>query len=338
MLHRNFSLRSYNSFGLDVAASYFVQINDLSDLEDLYKSDLWKRERKLILGGGSNTLFLDDYFEGLVLWVNNKGISLSETKNDMVRVSVAAGEDWPGFVQQMLNQGLGGLENLSLIPGKVGASPIQNIGAYGVEVKDVFQGLLAFDMETGVIVDISAKECDFGYRSSAFKTVWKNRFLIISVDFLLSTKPQLKLDYGAIRAELLRMGVREPGIREVGLAVSNIRRSKLPDPSQLGNAGSFFKNPVVHQLVFNDLKQEFTDIVGHPDKNQTVKLSAAWLIERAGWKNRRKGNVGVFQHQALVIVNFGNATGREIFGYAMEIQHSVKEMFGIELEPEVNFV
>lgn len=338
MLHRNFSLKSFNSFGLDVAASFFVPINDLSDLESFRKSELWQRERKLVLGGGSNTLFLDDYFEGVVLWVNNKGISLSETSDGMVRVSVAAGEDWPNFVQQMLDRGLGGLENLSLIPGRVGASPIQNIGAYGVELKDVFHSLLAFDLETAALVDISAKECDFGYRSSAFKTVWKNRFLILSVDFLLSTKPQLKLDYGAIRAELARMGVDNPGIGQVGMAVSNIRRSKLPDPAQFGNAGSFFKNPVVHQLVFDDLKQEFPDITGYTDLNQTVKLSAAWLIERAGWKNRRIGDVGVFQQQALVIVNHGNATGRDVFSFAMEIKHSVKEMFGVELEPEVNFV
>lgn len=337
-MHRNVSLKTYNTFGLDVVAAFLASIQDISDVERLRKTTIWQAEKKIILGGGSNCLFLDDYYEGLVLVMNNKGITTTEISNRKVKVSVAAGEDWTDFVQQMVAMGLGGLENLSLIPGKVGASPMQNIGAYGVELKDVFHRLQALDLETGQLVDFEPSECEFGYRTSIFKTTLKDRFLILSVDFILDRKAELNLDYGKIREEIARMGIRQPTYRDVSHAVSTIRRNKLPDPLQLGNAGSFFKNPVVHQLVFDDLEKEFPDIVGYPGQNGTVKLAAGWLIEKAGWKGFRKGDAGIHQMQALVIVNYGLATGREIFSLAMEVQQSVKEMFGIQFEPEVNFI
>lgn len=337
-MRRNFTLKTFNTFGLDVMAAYVVTVNDLSDIERLRKSGYWQLDKKMILGGGSNCLFLDDYYEGIVLLMNNKGVSIQDYDADFVKVSVAAGEDWTPFVQRMVAAGYGGIENLTLIPGKVGASPMQNIGAYGVEIKDVFLRLQAFDLENGKLVDFEAADCEFGYRSSVFKTTLKGKFVILSVDFLLHKHPQANYQYGSIREELSRLGVSQPEIVDVSVAITNIRRSKLPDPLQLGNAGSFFKNPVVHRLVFDDLKREFPDIVGYPEKTNTVKLAAAWLIEKAGWKGRRAGDVGVHKNQALVIVNYGGATGRDIFSFAMEIQQSVRETFGIHLEPEVNII
>jgi UDP-N-acetylmuramate dehydrogenase len=337
-MRRNVSLKTYNTFGLDVVAAFFLSVHDLSDIEQLRKTTIWQVEKKLILGGGSNCLFLDDYYEGIVLMMNNKGVETTDLPNGKVKVIAAAGEDWTSFVHRMVLMALGGVENLSLIPGKVGAAPIQNIGAYGVELKDVFHKLKAFDLETGEIVDFVASDCAFGYRSSVFKTSLKGRYIILSVELILDRNAELNLNYGNIREELAQMDIKKPTFLDVSLAVSNIRRSKLPDPLQLGNAGSFFKNPVVHQLVFDDLKKEFPDIVGYPVGDNTTKLAAGWLIEKAGWKGVRKDDVGVHQQQALVIVNYGAATGRNIFDFAMKVQQSVKEKFGIQLEPEVNFI
>jgi UDP-N-acetylmuramate dehydrogenase len=337
-MYRNYALSRHNTFGLDVTAAWAVKIPDLKDLEKIRKEFVFRTEKHMILGGGSNCLFLDDYFEGIVLLVENKGISIINESSESVVVSVAAGEDWTTFVEKMINSGYGGLENLSLIPGKVGAAPMQNIGAYGVELKDVFTRLQAFDLETGELADFDKDACDFGYRSSIFKTSLKNRFVILSVEFLLQKNPILKLDYGSVKQELERSGIVKPGIKEVSQAIINIRRSKLPDPAEIGNAGSFFKNPVVHNLVFNDLKSEYPDIVGYSDNFGTTKLAAGWLIEKAGWKGYRSGDAGVHQKQALVLVNYGKATGRDIYGLAMQIQHSVKEKFGVLLEPEVNLV
>ncbi len=337
-MYRNYPLNRNNTFGLDVMAAWAVKIPDLKDLEKIRKERVFLEEKHIILGGGSNCLFLDDYYEGLAILIENKGISITNETDESVVVSVAAGEDWTGFVEKMVNSGYGGLENLSLIPGKVGAAPMQNIGAYGVELKDVFSRLQAFDLETGDLVDFNKESCDFGYRSSIFKTSLRNRFVILSVEFLLNKQPALNLGYGSLKQELERMRVDKPGIKEVSQAVINIRRSKLPDPVELGNAGSFFKNPVVHNLVFNDLKAEYPDIVGYPDHEGTTKLAAGWLIEKAGWKGYRSGDAGVHQKQALVLVNYGKATGRDIYGLAMQIQHSVKEKFGVHIEPEVNLI
>lgn len=337
-MRRNVSLKLLNTFGLDVSSAYYFKVNDLTDLEQLRKSHVIYDEKHIVIGGGSNCLFLDDYYEGLVLHIDNKGICINDFGNGTVHVSAAAGEDWTAFVASMVKLGYGGLENLSLIPGKVGAAPMQNIGAYGVEVKDAFYRLQAYDLQSGALVDFDKDACEFGYRSSIFNTFQKNRFVILSVEFILQKNPDLNFSYGSIKQELMRMKIENPSVADVSAAVINIRKSKLPDPAILGNAGSFFKNPVVHHLVFEDLMAENPDIIGYPENNDSMKLAAGWLIEKAGWKGYRIGDAGVHANQALVLVNYGNATGRDIFELAMRIRQSVKEKFGIELEPEVNII
>lgn len=335
---RNYSLRHHNTFGLDVLCNYACKVHDAGRLEVLFRDGYFGGERWLVLGGGSNVLFLEDYYDGLVLLIENKGITLSQDLGDEVVVSIAAGEEWTGFVQQMVKAGLGGVENLTLIPGKVGAAPMQNIGAYGVELKDVFHSLQAFDTQTGEIVEFLPEDCEFGYRSSVFKTLYRNRFIILGIDLRLKKNPVLKLDYGSIRQELTTMQADNPGIEEVSMAVENIRRSKLPDPQHIGSAGSFFKNPIVHPAMFDLLKSEFPDMPGYHSDDGNTKLAAGWLIEKAGWKGFRKGDAGVYDKQALVLVNYGKATGADIWELAQEIQYSVKSMFGITLEPEVNII
>lgn len=335
---RNYSLRHHNTFGLDVLCSYACKVHDSEKLESLFHDHFFAGERWLVLGGGSNVLFLEDYYDGLVLLIENKGITLSQELDDEVIVSVAAGELWADFVDEMVKAGLGGVENLTLIPGKVGAAPMQNIGAYGVELKDVFHSLQAFDTQTGEIVEFIAEDCEFGYRSSVFKTLYRNRFIILGIEVKLQKKPILNLEYGSIRQELASMKCDNLGVAEVSSAVSAIRRSKLPDPAVLGNAGSFFKNPVVHPAMFDLLKSEFAAIPGFPSGDGNTKLAAGWLIERAGWKGYRKGDAGVYDHQALVLVNHGKASGSDIWELAQEIQYAVKSMFGITLEPEVNII
>lgn len=337
-MYPHFSLREYNTFGLDVAAAQVCVVHGLSSLEKLYKEGVFQNEKLIVLGGGSNVLFMDDYIEGLVLLIENKGIYVSEESDGSVLVSIAAGEDWASFVSKMVVAGYYGVENLSLIPGKVGAAPMQNIGAYGVELKDVFVRLLAFDLQNGVLVEFERDDCDFGYRTSIFKASLPNRYVILSVELRLKKQAALKLDYGTVKSELQKMGATQPGIEDVSNAIIKIRRSKLPDPKILGNAGSFFKNPVVHKLVFDGLKREFPDIVGYVEGPHTVKIAAGWLIEKAGWKGIRRGDAGVHEMQALVLVNYGKASGRDIYGLAMEIQYSVKQRFGVLLEPEVNFI
>ncbi|HMM11838.1 MAG TPA: UDP-N-acetylmuramate dehydrogenase [Bacteroidales bacterium] len=338
MMLRNYSLRHHNTFGLDVVCNYALKLHDAARLEELFREGLFSGEPFMVLGGGSNVLFLNDYYDGLVLLIENKGITLSQDLGDEVIVSVAAGEDWSAFVEQMVKAGLGGVENLTLIPGKVGAAPMQNIGAYGVEFKDVFHSLQAFDTQTGELVEFLPEDCEFGYRSSVFKTLFRNRFIIVGIDIRLTKSPKLHLDYGSIRQELDKRGVQQAGVEEVSAVVRDIRQSKLPDPATLGNAGSFFKNPVVHPAMFDLLKTEFPEIPGYPAEGGNTKLAAGWLIEKAGWKGYRKGDAGVYDRQALVLVNYGKATGRDLWELALEIQYSVKTLFGITLEPEVNII
>jgi UDP-N-acetylmuramate dehydrogenase len=335
---RNYSLRHHNTFGLDVLCNYAFKVHDAGELEKLYLEGFFAGEQWLVLGGGSNVLFLNDYFDGLVLLIESNGITLSQEFDNEVILSVAAGEQWASFVEKMVKAGFGGVENLALIPGKVGAAPMQNIGAYGVELKDVFYSLQAFDTQTGEIVEFYIEDCEFGYRSSIFKTLYRNRFIILGIELRLSKKPTLQLEYGSIRQELASMGVTNPGIEEVSRAVSAIRRSKLPDPAVIGNAGSFFKNPIVHPAMFDLLKCEFPGIPGYPSDDGNIKLAAGWLIDQAGWKGYRKGDAGVYDQQALVLVNFGKASGEDIWELAQEIQFSVKSIFGITLEPEVNII
>ncbi len=297
----------------------------------------WAGDReRVILGGGSNILFTRDV-DGLVLRNGIKGIEVIGEDADYVYVRAGAGEVWQDLVEYCLGRGLGGVENLSLIPGSVGAAPMQNIGAYGVEIKEVFQELEAWSYADRKIYTFSLNDCEFGYRESVFKGRYRGEFVILSVTFRLAKKPVLHTAYGAIGEELSRMGVGEPDIRWVSRAVIAIRRSKLPDPAEIGNAGSFFKNPTIPDEQFEALQLEFPGIVGYRNTGtDTTKLAAGWLIEQCGWKGYRRGDAGVHARQALVLVNYGGASGSEIYDLSSEVMESVEEKFGVGLEREVN--
>lgn len=337
MLLQNFALKSYNTFGIDVYANYFSEFNSADKLQELLQSTPNEQLPTLILGGGSNILFTKNY-NGLVLKNNLKGITIIKQDNDFVFVQAGAGENWHQFVLYCLQNNFSGIENLSLIPGNVGASPMQNIGAYGVELKDVFLGLEAFHLKEKSVAKFNADECEFGYRESVFKKKYKNQFAILNVTFKLRKKPHFNISYGAIEQELKNMQISELNIQAISQAVINIRLSKLPNPEIIGNAGSFFKNPEIdiHQLY--KLKQSYPEIISYSLANGNVKLAAGWLIEQCGWKGYRKGDAGCHAKQALVLVNFGNASGREIYNLSEEIKESVKQKFNIDLETEVNII
>jgi UDP-N-acetylmuramate dehydrogenase len=356
----NISLRPYNTFGIQVNARYFAPFTSPDELAGLL---VFARDRKLapssgspsllILGGGSNILFTRD-IHGLVLFNRVQGIDVVREDENHVYIKAGAGENWNDFVQFCLARNLAGVENLSLIPGSVGAAPMQNIGAYGVEVKEVFHDLEAWSLDDGKVYTFTLHDCRFGYRESVFKTTGKGKFIILSVTFRLNKAPLFHTEYGAIREELDKMGVHQLSIQSISEAVIRIRSSKLPDPKQIGNAGSFFKNPVVSADRFAVLKSQFPDIIGFPDSRGEAKpgskpgaakpspaqggtkLAAGWLIEQCGWKGYRRGDAGCHDRQALVLVNYGNATGREIYELSEEIRQSVKKKFGVELEREVN--
>lgn len=294
-------------------------------------------DKLMVLGGGSNILLTGDY-DGLVLKNEIMGIDVVSEDEENIYVKAGAGENWHRLVMHCVEKGYAGLENLSLIPGNVGASPMQNIGAYGVEIKEVFHELEAYHIEDGTLHIFSASDCEFGYRESVFKRKYKDRFVISSVTYRLSPKPRFNISYGAIKEELERMGVQELSIRAVSEAVIRIRSSKLPDPKETGNAGSFFKNPLIPNGQFAQLKESFPNIVAFPAGQDQTKLAAGWLIEQCGWKGFRRGDAGCYPKQALVLVNYGSATGREVFGLSEEIIVSVKNKFGVELEREVNVV
>ena len=332
-VQKNISLLPYNSFHLDVRAAEFLLVKSAEELKNMPGQQL--AEPMLLLGGGSNVL-LTRNVDGLVLKIDIRGIEELKEDNNHVYVRAGAGENWHEFVQYAIGRNWGGLENLSLIPGSVGAAPIQNIGAYGVELKDVFFELEAFDRKKKKVFTYGLNDCRLGYRDSFFKSAEKGRYIILNVTFLLNKKPVLNTHYGAIREELKKMGVHAPTIRDVSEAVIHIRRSKLPDPAVIGNAGSFFKNPVVEQEVFLSLSAKFPDMPAYPHEDQSVKLAAGWLIEQCGWKGYRKGDAGVHKDQALVLVNYGKATGREIFDLSEKIAASVQKKFGVKLEREVN--
>jgi len=335
-LKQNLNLKSFNTFAISANAAYFSQADQLEDLKEGLAFIREKRMPFLILGGGSNLLFTKD-FEGFVLRNALKGITV-EDKNDTIKVKVAAGENWHQFVMHCIDNYYCGIENLSLIPGCVGASPMQNIGAYGVEIKDFFHSLEAIEIETGDTHVFYKDDCRFGYRESVFKNKYKNAYVITSVTFELNKKPTLNISYGAISQELEKMNVSQPDIREVSQAVINIRQSKLPDPLKIGNAGSFFKNPVVENSVVEQIKKTFPDVVNYPVDEQYSKLAAGWLIEKAGWKGYRKGDAGVHQFQALVLVNYGMAKGNEIFELSNQIIEDIQTKFGVTLEREVNII
>ena len=337
MTLRNFSLKKYNTFGIDVYANYFSEFNSANRLQELLLPTASNQQSILILGGGSNILFTRN-FDGLVLKNDLKGITIIKEDNEFVFVQAGAGENWHQFVLYCLQNNFSGVENLSLIPGNVGASPMQNIGAYGIELKDVFHELEAFHLEEKSIVKFNADECEFGYRESVFKKKYKNQFAILNVTFKLRKKPHFNISYGAIEQELKNMNVTELSIQAVSQAVINIRSSKLPDPAIIGNAGSFFKNPEIDIHELQKLKQNYPEIISYSLPNGNIKLAAGWLIEQCGWKGYRKGAAGCHAKQALVLVNYGNASGKEIYDLSEEIKESVKQKFNIDLETEVNII
>ncbi|MFN8348173.1 MAG: UDP-N-acetylmuramate dehydrogenase [Spirosomataceae bacterium] len=336
-IQSNVSLKSYNTFGIDVTTRYLVEVDSDQDIQTLLQLPDIQTLPKLILGGGSNLLLTQD-FNGLVIKINIKGIDTVKEDQDHVWLRVGAGENWHEFVIYCVERGLGGIENLSLIPGTTGAAPMQNIGAYGVEIKDTFDRLEAVDMTTGTKRTFTNAECRFGYRDSVFKNEVKGQYIITYVQFRLDKNPAFHTSYGDIQKTLEQMGVKELTIKAVSDAVIKIRRSKLPDPAEIGNAGSFFKNPEIPALQYESLKSEYPDIPGYVLNEDTVKVPAGWLIEQCGWKGKRFGNIGVHTRQALVLVNYGGGKGAEIKQLSEKIQTSVAERFGIQLHSEVNFV
>jgi UDP-N-acetylmuramate dehydrogenase len=327
------SLKPYNTFGIDVKAAAFASFDSIKELITLLPSI--KSHETLISGGGSNMLFTKD-FEGLFVRNCIKGIQEIERSETHVVIEAGAGELWHDFVMYCVDRGYGGLENLSLIPGCVGASPMQNIGAYGVEIKDTFAYLDAVEISTGEIKRFHLADCAFGYRESVFKRALKNQYVICKVAFTLTLQPVINTSYGVIEAELKQMGISNPGIKDVSKAVIRIRQSKLPDPKQLGNAGSFFKNPVVTEEVLKSIQSNYARVPSYPAGEGHVKLAAGWLIEQAGWKGKRFGTVGVHELQALVLVNYGGGTGKEIYELSQRIIDDIQEKFGVSLEREVN--
>ena len=338
-IQQNISLKPYNTFGIDVNASYFSPFSSIDELEELvsFIPPVHNKTPLLILGGGSNILFTQDY-NGLVLKNELQGIELVKEDLTHYYVRSAGGENWHGFVQYCIEHNYAGVENLSLIPGNVGASPMQNIGAYGVEIKDVFHKLEAFHIKDKKRITFSLEECKFGYRESVFKGKYKDKFVITSVTYKLNKFPEYHTSYGAIQPELENMGITQLSISAISQAVINIRQSKLPDPAVIGNAGSFFKNPTIPTSQFNALKEKYAGIPGYVVGEGKVKVAAGWLIEQCGWKGFRKGDAGCHDKQALVLVNYGKANGIDIYSLSTEIMHSVEIKFGILLEREVNII
>lgn len=337
MLVSSYSLLDLNTFHMDVKAKWFASFASKAELRTLLADRRMAEESLLILGGGSNILFTED-FEGIVLKNNIKGIHVFEESADVIVVDVGAGENWHQFVLQAVENGWAGIENLSLIPGSVGASPIQNIGAYGTEVKDVIASVEAVNILSKESRQFIHEECQFGYRDSIFKREEKGKWIITKVRFNLKKNAQPNTSYGAIKNTLEEMRISTPSIKDVSQAVIAIRQSKLPDPALIGNAGSFFKNPEISINQFHSLKENYPTIVSYPIDATKVKVPAGWLIETAGWKGKNFGTYGVHKDQALVLVNYGNAEGNDIKKLSQSIKHSIWEMFGIQLEIEVNII
>lgn len=335
-LSSNFSLKNYNTFGIAAKAANFVSVNTIEELKEVlrktYASELF------ILGGGSNILLTEDLNKTVVhIGLSGKEI-ISETDSEVI-VKACAGENWHNFVLWTLDKAYGGLENLSLIPGNVGTAPIQNIGAYGVELKDNFESCEALHIQTLEEKHFSWDDCKFGYRNSIFKNELKSQYIITSVNFRLTkNKHNLKTSYGIIKTSLEEMGVTNPNVNDISNAVIRIRQAKLPNPKKLGNSGSFFKNPIIDLTSLERIQKDFPDIPFYTLSDDQIKIPAGWLIDRAGLKGYRKGDAGVHKNQALVLVNYGSATGEEILSLAREIQNKIRDLFGIELEPEVNII
>lgn len=337
MIFKNIPLGKYNTFGLNYIAEFMIQIKTEEEATDIFHRNNTLKKPLLILGGGSNILFTSDY-DGTILYPQTGGMKIEteEADNGYVIVSAGAGVNWDDFVAWSVNKGFGGVENLSLIPGKVGATPVQNIGAYGVEVKDYIDSVKTINISDGSIRVFSNDECAFGYRNSIFKNSEKGKYLITRVYYRLSVKPSLNLSYESLKDEVSKLG--KTTLKNVRQGVINIRRNKLPDPEITGNAGSFFKNPVVKSSVAELLQNKFPGMPVYKDKEGYIKLASGWLIDQCGWKGKRYGDAGVHDKQALVLVNYGKATGKEIYSLSQEIQKSVLDKFGISLEREVEVV
>ena len=331
-IQKNISLKNYNTFGINVTAKRFISVNSLHELKEILAIE----KEIFLFGGGSNMLLTADITK-LVVHLNLKGIIVNDTDENDVFVTAEAGENWHDFVIWCISQNYGGLENLSLIPGNVGTSPIQNIGAYGVEIKDTFHQLEAIEIETGKVKIFTKEACNFGYRNSVFKNELKGKYIIVNVTFKLTkNKHHLNISYGAIKNYL--SNIEHPTLKEISDAVIYIRKSKLPDPKEIGNSGSFFKNPVISKIDFDKLQKKYPEIPNYIVAENEIKIPAGWLIEQCGFKGKRYGDTGVHKNQALVLVNYGNATGKEIFELAQKIQQTVKNTFNINLEIEVNII
>jgi len=337
LLEENKSLKPYNTFAIDVSAKYFTVFNNVDELNEVIDFAKNKNEKHLIIGGGSNILFTQNY-DGIVSKNNITGIELVNEDTTYYYVKANAGVSWHNFVSHCINHNYTGVENLSLIPGSVGASPIQNIGAYGVEIKDIFYELEAYHITDKKIIKFNLQDCAFGYRESVFKTIYKNQFIILNVTFKLNKVAFYNTKYGAIEQELERMQCKDLSIKNISQAVINIRSSKLPNPKEIGNAGSFFKNPVIDETLYSSLIQQYPLMPHYAAPNNKQKLAAGWLIEQCNFKGYRSKDAGCHTKQALVLVNFGKATGKEIFDLSTEIIATVKQKFGVELEREVNII
>ncbi|WP_375240331.1 UDP-N-acetylmuramate dehydrogenase [Polaribacter sp.] len=333
-IQQNISLKKYNTFGISVNAKRFISVDSVYLLQQILKQE----KDIFLISGGSNMLLTKD-IEKLVVHIDFKGISIDREDENNVYLTVNAGENWHEFVLWTIHNDFGGIENLSLIPGNVGTCPIQNIGAYGVEVKDVITKVEALEIETGKLVSFSNEVCDFGYRNSIFKNEEKGKYIIVAVSFKLTkNKHTLNTSYGAIETELEAKNIVSPSLQDVSNAVIAIRKSKLPDPKEIGNSGSFFKNPVISKDQFLELQKENPNIPNYPVSDTEIKVPAGWLVEQSGFKGKRFGDVGIHEKQALVLVNYGNASGKEIYLLAQKIQEKVFKSFGISLEIEVNVI
>ncbi|OBX25449.1 UDP-N-acetylmuramate dehydrogenase [Gelidibacter algens] len=335
-IQKNISLKTYNTFGLDARAKYFIKVESLAELIEALSLDAYPD--KFILGGGSNMLLTKD-LDCLVIQVALKGIEIIDHQEDFVLVKANAGENWHEFVLWCLEHDFGGLENLSLIPGNVGTAPIQNIGAYGVEIKDVFVSCDALNIKTNKLETFTKEACQFGYRESIFKQAKKDQYIILDATFKLTkVEHQLHTEYGAIATELEAMGIVKPTIQDISKAVINIRESKLPNPKEIGNSGSFFKNPIISKSHYEKLKINFPEIPSYSISPSEVKIPAGWLIEKSGFKGKTFDQYGVHKKQALVLVNYGNAKGSDILNLAKLIQKTIQQIFGITIEMEVNII
>jgi UDP-N-acetylmuramate dehydrogenase len=335
-IYNNFSLKSYNTFGIEASANRFVSVNSVDELKQVLQEN--QQVKKFILGGGSNMLLTQD-IDALVIHIDLKGIEIVKEDTDFVWVEGMAGENWHEFVLWNIDQNFGGLENMSLIPGNVGTTPVQNIGAYGAEIKDTFVQCEAINIATQEIKIFNNSDCKFDYRESIFKQELKNQFIITKVVFKLTKhNHKINIAYGDIMGELEKKKIEKPDIKQVSNAVIAIRKLKLPDPKELGNSGSFFKNPIISLELFNKVQGKFPDIKSYKISETEVKVPAGWLIEQAGFKGKRFGDAGIHKNQALVLVNYGNATGEEILAVSKDIQTTVFEKFGVKIEAEVNVI